>query len=186
MINEQMKLALDKVAFLPFGKLIDRMALGRVFDGSYHAGKLQSAAWWAPEEAKYQGVAPISCTRAKQDFDPGAKYHVPGNTPYTRYFLRAHPAVPVPEARSATPPDYTGPLHECSIYGNKTAGAKFWAMLEKGSSQRWQDTLKELTGKGEMDASAILDYFAPLQRLAQAAEQGPDLRLELRTSDKMP
>ena len=35
-------------------------------------------------------------------------------------------------------------------------------MLAKGASQPWQETLFELTGTREMDASAIIEYFAPL------------------------
>src|SRR6185295_17661144 len=116
-------------------------------------------AWWALR-AKYQGVAaPVA--RTEQEFDPGAKYHVPGNVPYTRYFLadilqfQFHKAL-------CEAAGHQGTLANCSIYGNKEAGAKYWAMLQKGQSQPWPATLKELTGSEQMDASAILDYFAPL------------------------
>jgi peptidyl-dipeptidase A len=119
-----------------------------------------NAAWWALRE-KYQGIsAPVA--RSEADFDPGAKYHVPGNVPYTRYFLsfiiqfQFHKALC--EAAGVK-----GPLHECSIYGNTEAGKRFGAMLSKGVSVPWQDALYELTGTRQMDASAILDYFAPLQ-----------------------
>ena len=36
-------------------------------------------------------------------------------------------------------------------------------MLTMGQSKPWQDALFEITGKKEMDATAIRDYFAPLQ-----------------------
>lgn len=167
MLNAQMKQALEKVAFLPFGKLIDEWRWG-VFDGSIKPDSYNSA-WWALKK-KYQGVAP-SVTRGEENFDPGAKYHVPGNTPYMRYFL-AHILQFQFQRELCKAAGYKGPLHECSIYGNKAAGAKFWAMLQKGGSQPWQETLKELTGKGEMDATAILDYFAPLHAWLKQQNKG--------------
>ena len=156
-INEQMKMAMDKVAFLPFGKMIDQWRWG-VFSGRI-APEDYNKAWWALRE-KYQGVAAAN-TRSESDFDPGAKYHVPGNTPYTRYFL-AHILQFQFQKALCDASGFKGPLHECSIYGNKEAGKRYWAMLEKGQSQPWPATLKELTGTEQMDASAILDYFAPL------------------------
>jgi peptidyl-dipeptidase A len=157
-INQQMKLALEKIAFLPFGKMIDEWRW-KVFNGEV-TPENYNAAWWALRE-KYQGVsAPVA--RSEADFDPGAKYHVPGNVPYTRYFLsfiiqfQFHKALC--EAAGVK-----GPLHECSIYGNTEAGKRFGAMLAKGVSVPWQDALYELTGTRQMDGSAILDYFAPLQ-----------------------
>lgn len=166
-INEQMKLALDKIAFLPFGKLIDQWRWG-VFSGSI-APENYNQAWW-DLRAKYQGVAP-AIARSEQDFDPGAKYHVPGNTPYTRYFL-AHILQFQFQKALCDAGGHTGPLHECSIYGNKEAGKRYWAMLQKGASQPWQPTLKELTGTEQMDASAILDYFAPLMSWLQEKNKG--------------
>lgn len=156
-INGQMKLALEKVVFLPFGKLIDqwRWAVfdGRITPENYNAG------WWELRK-RYQGIT-ASSERTEQDFDPGAKYHVPGNTPYTRYFL-AHILQFQFHKALCDAAGHTGPLHTCSIYGNTAAGAKFWAMLQKGAGQPWQATMKELTGGEQMDASAILDYFQPL------------------------
>ena len=157
-VNAQMQLALAKVAFLPFGKLIDEWRWG-VFDGSITPQRY-NAAWWELRR-KYQGVsAPLA--RDENDFDPGAKYHVPGNTPYMRYFL-AHILQFQFQRALCKAAGHEGPLHECSVYGNKAAGEKFWAMLKAGASQPWQQTLKEMTGEDSMDASAILDYFAPLQ-----------------------
>jgi peptidyl-dipeptidase A len=157
-INQQMKMALDKIAFLPFGKLIDEWRWG-VFDGRIKPADYNKA-WWELRE-KYQGVsAPVA--RTEEDFDPGAKYHIPGNTPYTRYFLsfilqfQFHKAL-------CDASGYKGPLNECSIFGSTEAGKKYGAMLAQGSSKPWQETLKELTGGSEMDASAILDYFKPLE-----------------------
>jgi peptidyl-dipeptidase A len=45
-------------------------------------------------------------------------------------------------------------------------------MLSKGASQPWQKTMKELTGKEEMDGSAVLEYFAPLQAWLKEQNQG--------------
>jgi len=157
-INQQMKMALEKIAFLPFGKLIDEWRW-KVFAGEVTPANYNSA-WWALRE-QYQGVAaPVA--RSETDFDPGAKYHIPGNVPYTRYFLsfiiqfQFHKAL-------CEAAGFEGPLSECSVYGNEAAGRKFAAMLAKGASQPWQDALFELTGTREMDASAILEYFAPLR-----------------------
>ncbi len=158
LINAQMRMALAKVAFLPFGLMIDRWRWG-VFDGSIEPGEYNTA-WW-DLKAKYQGVAPVN-PRGEEFFDPGAKYHVPGNTPYTRYFL-AHVLQFQFYKSLCDAAGYTGPLHQCSFYGNKAAGAKLQAMLSKGASQPWQTTLNELTGGEKMDASAVLEYFSPLQ-----------------------
>jgi peptidyl-dipeptidase A len=154
-----LKMALDKVAFLPFGLLLDKWRW-EVFSGEVKPAGYNRA-WWALRN-KYQGVsAPVERTEA--DFDPGAKYHVPGNTPYARYFLAAilqfqfHRAL----CREA---GYTGPLHRCSIYNNKKAGAKLAAMLAMGKSRPWPEALEAMTGEKQMDATAILDYFAPLKK----------------------
>ena len=166
-INQQMQLALDKVAFLPFGKLIDEWRW-RVFDGEVKPENY-NAAWWQLRE-QYQGVgAPVA--RTEEDFDPGAKYHVPANTSYTRYFLsyilqfQFHRALCEAAGNK-------GPLYECSVYGNTEAGKRFREMLALGQSQPWQDTLEKLTGTRQMDASAILDYFAPLQAWLKEKNQG--------------
>ena len=151
--------ALDKVAFLPFGYLVDQWRW-KVFSGEVGPNDYNKA-WWELRE-KYQGVAaPVA--RSEQDFDAGAKYHVPANTPYARYFLAAilqfqfHRAL----CREA---GFTGPLYQCSIYGNKKAGEKLKAMLAMGTSKPWPEELKAMTGEDKMDATAILDYFAPLKQ----------------------
>src|SRR5688572_1414231 len=151
-----MRRALEKVAFLPFGLLIDQWRW-RFFSGDIQPGDYNKT-WWELRQ-KYQGVAaPVERTEA--DFDPGAKYHVPANVPYTRYFLadilqfQFHRAL----AQAAGCKE---PLHRCSIYGNKEAGAKLKAMLEMGASRPWPEALEAMTGKREMDATAMMDYFAP-------------------------
>lgn len=150
--------ALDKVAFLPFGYLVDQWRW-KVFSGEVKPENYNQA-WWDLRE-KYQGVAP-PVPRSEQDFDPGAKYHVPANTPYARYFLAAilqfqfHRAL----CREA---GFNGPLYQCSIYGNKKAGEKLKAMLAMGLSKPWPEALKAMTGEDKMDATAIIDYFAPLK-----------------------
>ncbi len=168
-INAQMQLALEKIAFLPFGKLIDEWRWG-VFDGSITPANYNTA-WWQLRQ-KYQGVsAPMA--RSEQDFDPGAKYHVPANTPYMRYFL-AHILQFQFQRSLCEAAGFKGPLNDCSVYGNKQAGEKFWTMLGKGGSQPWPETLKELTGSEQMDASAILDYFAPLNTWLAKQNAGKD------------
>jgi peptidyl-dipeptidase A len=167
LINAQMRMALAKVSFMPFGLMIDRWRWG-VFDGSIKPADYNKA-WWELK-AKYQGVAPATA-RGEDFFDPGAKYHVPGNTPYTRYFL-SHVLQFQFYKGLCDAAGYKGPLYNCSFYGNKAAGQKFWAMLEKGASQPWQSTLKELTGGEKMDAGAVLEYFAPLQDWLKQQNEG--------------
>jgi len=151
--------SLEKVAFLPFGYLVDQWRW-KVFSGEVGPGDYNKA-WWDLRE-KYQGVAP-PVPRTEQDFDAGAKYHVPANTPYARYFLAAilqfqfHRAL----CREA---GFNGPLYQCSIYGNKKAGEKLKQMLAMGLSRPWPEALKAMTGEDKMDATAIIDYFAPLKQ----------------------
>jgi peptidyl-dipeptidase A len=166
-INGQMKVALDKIAFLPFGKMIDEWRW-RVFSGEIKP-KDYNRSWWEIRR-QYQGVAP-AIDRGEEYFDPGAKYHIPANVPYTRYFLAFILQFQFHKALCATA-GFDGPLHECSIYGNKEAGKKFQAMLSHGASQPWQDTLAELTGTREMDASAIIEYFGPLMGWLKEQNQG--------------
>jgi peptidyl-dipeptidase A len=167
LINQQMKMALEKIAFLPFGKMIDEWRW-QVFSGEVTPENYNQA-WWAIRE-KYQGIRP-PVERTEADFDPGAKYHIPGNTPYTRYFLSFIVQFQFQKALCDAA-GVKGPLADCSIYGNEAAGRKFGAMLAKGASQPWQDTLYELTGTRQMDASAILDYFKPLQGWLKEQNKG--------------
>ena len=153
-----LKQALDKIAFLPFGLMIDQWRW-KVFSGEITPAQYNQA-WWELRE-KYQGVkAPTD--RSEADFDPGAKYHVPGNVPYTRYFLAHILQFQFHKALCETAGD-KGPVHRCSIYGNQAAGEKLNKMLALGASQPWPVALKEVTGTEMMDASAVLDYFAPLK-----------------------
>jgi peptidyl-dipeptidase A len=159
--------ALEKIAFLPFGLLIDQWRW-KVFSGEITPQEYNRA-WW-DLRLKYQGVA-APAPRSEEDFDPGAKYHVPANVPYTRYFLadilqfQFHRAL----ARTA---GCTEPLNRCSIYDNKEAGARLAKMLEMGVSRPWPDALEALTGQRQMDATAIRDYFAPLEKWLKEQNQG--------------
>ncbi len=156
-LNQQMKLALEKIAFLPFGKMIDEWRW-KVFSGEI-APEDYNKGWWELR-TQYQGIrAPVE--RSEKDFDAGAKYHIPGNTPYTRYFLSFIMQFQFHKALCETA-GFTGPLHECSIYNNKAAGKALGDMLAMGQSKPWPDAMQALTGQREMDASAIIDYFAPL------------------------
>ncbi|WP_043957403.1 M2 family metallopeptidase, partial [Lysobacter sp. A03] len=167
LINAQMRMALAKVSFLPFGLMIDRWRWG-VFDGSIQPDQYNKA-WW-DLKAKYQGVAPVEA-RGEEFFDPGAKYHVPGNTPYTRYFL-SHVLQFQFYKSLCEAAGHTGPLNECSFYGNKAAGGKLQAMLAKGSSQPWQQTMQELTGGGTKGARAGVRERAPVRQWLQEKNDG--------------
>ena len=150
--------AMDKVAFLPFGLVIDQWRWD-VFNGKITAADYNKA-WW-DRRLKYQGVAPPS-PRGEEFFDPGAKYHVPANYSYTRYFL-AHILQFQFHRELSKIAGCTSPLHRCSIYDSKAAGAKLDAMLKMGTSRPWPEALEAMTGSRQMDATAIIDYFAPLK-----------------------
>jgi peptidyl-dipeptidase A len=159
--------ALDKVAFLPFSVVIDQWRW-QVFSGQVPPERY-NAAWWELRE-RYQGVRAPS-VRGEEFFDPGAKYHVPGNTPYARYFLsyvlqfQFHRAL----AQAA---GCTSPLNRCSIYGSAEAGKKLKTVLAMGSSKPWPDALEALTGERQLDATAIADYFAPLKTWLDEQNKG--------------
>ena len=159
--------ALEKIAFLPFGLVIDQWRW-KVFSGEIPPEKYNEA-WWQLR-LKYQGIAPPP-GRTEQDFDPGAKYHVAANVPYMRYFLADILQFQFHRALSQTA-GCSGPLNRCSIYQNQAAGEKLKAMLEMGQSQPWQDALEKIAGTRQMDASAIRDYFAPLQKWLDQQNQG--------------
>ena len=150
--------ALDKIAFLPFGLLVDQWRW-KVFSGDVTPANY-NAAWWELRN-RYQGVsAPLP--RSEADFDAGAKYHVPANTPYTRYFLARVLQFQFYRALCRES-GHAGPLNRCSFYGSKEAGAKLNAMLEMGASRPWPEVLKAATGEDRMDANAMMEYFAPLK-----------------------
>lgn len=153
-----MKMAMEKIAFIPFGLLVDQWRW-KVFNGEITPAEYNKV-WWELRE-KYQGVAaPIA--RPDDAFDPGSKYHVPANTPYTRYFL-AHILQFQFHRELCKIAGNEGPIHRCSIYESEAAGKVLNDVLEMGSSKPWQDALQKLAGNRDMDATAILDYFAPLQ-----------------------
>ena len=153
-----LRLALDKVAFLPFGLMVDQWRW-KVFSGEIGPEEYNEG-WW-DLRTEYQGIrAPVP--RSEADFDPGAKYHIPANVSYTRYFL-AHILQFQFHRALCEVAGVEGPLHRCSIFGSLEAGARLNTMLAMGASRPWPDALEVVTGQREMDATAILDYFAPVQ-----------------------
>ncbi|MEC8423142.1 MAG: M2 family metallopeptidase, partial [Myxococcota bacterium] len=162
LLNKQMLDALQKVAFLPFGRMIDQWRWD-VFSGAVAPADWNDH-WWTLR-AQYQGIgAPVA--RADDDFDPGAKFHIPGNTPYLRYFLAAILQFQMHEAMCAAA-GHEGPLHTCSVYDSRAAGEKMEAVLSLGASKPWPDALAAITGTREMDAGPMLAYFAPLRAYLQ-------------------
>lgn len=153
----QLRTALDKIAFLPFGLLIDKWRW-QVFSGQVKPADYNKA-WWALRE-QYQGVAP-PLSRTNADFDPGAKYHIAANVPYARYYLAAIYQFQFYKAMCDAS-GYQGPLNRCTFYGSKAAGDKLKEMLQAGQSQPAQLTLKRMTGSDHLDAKAMLEYFRPL------------------------
>jgi peptidyl-dipeptidase A len=159
--------ALDKVAFLPFGVMVDKWRWG-VFDGSIPPERYNAA--WTDLRLKYQGIVP-PVERSEANFDPGAKYHIPSTTPYVPYFLANILQFQFYKAACETA-GWKGPLHRCSFYGNKDVGRKLAAMLAMGASKPWPDALEAFTGKREMSAEALIDYFAPLQAWLEQQNKG--------------
>ena len=157
-IGSLLQQALDKVAFLPFGVVIDQWRW-KVFSGEIVPSRYNEA-WW-DLRLKYQGIVP-PVARTEQDFDPGAKFHVPANYPYTSYFLAHILQFQFHRALCRTA-GFTGRLDQCSIYGNAAAGARLATMLEMGASKPWPDALEALTGERRIDASALVEYFEPLK-----------------------
>ncbi|MFC3711427.1 M2 family metallopeptidase [Sphingoaurantiacus capsulatus] len=159
--------AMDKVAFLPFGLLVDRWRWG-VFNGEITPANYNQA--WTDLRLQYQGITP-PVARSEADFDPGAKFHVPGNTPYTRYFLARLLQFQFYEA-ACKQAGWTGPLHRCSFYGNKEVGQKLNAMLAMGASKPWPDALEAFTGTREMSGKSMIAYFQPLMTWLKEQNKG--------------
>ena len=159
--------AMDKLAFLPFGVLMDKWRWG-VFSGQITPANYNKA-WWDLRR-EYQGIAPAG-DRGEEFFDPGAKYHIAGNVPYARYFLarvlqfQFHRAL-------CQQAGIKGPLNRCSIYGNKEAGESLNKMLAMGASRPWPEALEAMTGQKQMDATAMVDYFRPLLDWLETQNKG--------------
>ena len=153
-----MKQALDGVVIVPWALMLDKWRSG-VFDGEIDESNLNSS-WWSLRE-EYQGIN-TSYERSENYFDPGAKYHIPGNTPYTRYYLASIMQYQFHEALCNLI-DYDGYLHECSIYGNKEAGDKIISTMAMGQSLPWQDAFENLTGSRQLSGKSIMNYYAPLK-----------------------
>ena len=164
-----LKMALDKIAFLPFGLMVDRWRWD-VFDGETSPAEYNEA--WTANMLRYQGLVPPG-PRPENAFDPGAKYHIPGNTPYTRYFL-AHIYQFQFHRAACEQAGWTGPLHRCSIYDNEEVGERFNAMMEMGQSRPWPEAMQAFTGQRENDASAVAEYFAPLNVWLTEQNRGED------------
>jgi peptidyl-dipeptidase A len=159
--------AMDKVAFLPFGLMVDKWRWG-VFDGSITPANYNQA--WVDLKRQYQGITP-PVPRSEADFDPGAKFHIPGNTPYARYFLARLLQFQFYKA-ACDMAGWKGPLHRCSFYGNKEVGQRLNAMLAMGASKPWPDALEAFTGTRDISGKPMLEYFAPLQAWLKQQNSG--------------
>ncbi len=159
--------AMDKVAFLPFGLMVDKWRWG-VFSGKITPAGYTPA--WTALRQQYQGIVPPG-PRPADAFDPGAKYHIPATTPYMRYFLARILQFQFYKA-ACDAAGWTGPLHRCSFYGNKEVGAKLNAMLEMGASKPWPDAREAFTGSRILDAAPMLEYFKPLMEWLNEQNKG--------------
>jgi peptidyl-dipeptidase A len=167
LIDQQMKMALEKIAFLPFARMID-LWRWQVFSGQVTPANY-NASWWQLRR-RYQGITP-PLARTEADFDPAAKFHIPDNTPYIRYFLSHILQFQFHKALCAAA-GFRGPLYECSVFANKEAGARYQAMLATGAAVPWQDSLEKLTGSRQVDAAALIEYFQPLTQWLAGQNQG--------------
>jgi peptidyl-dipeptidase A len=159
--------ALEKVPGLPWTLLVDKWRWG-VFDGSIPVSEMNKG--WTDLRLEYMGVvSPVP--RSEDDFDPGAKFHIPGNTPYARYFLARMLQFQFYQ-KACEIAGQTGPLHRCSFYGNKDVGAKLNAMLEMGRSRPWPEALEAFAGSPDMSGKAVVAYFAPLQTWLEEQNKG--------------
>jgi len=158
---------MDKVAFMPFAYLVDKWRYG-VFDGSTTPANYNQA--WVGLKQQYQGIVP-PVPRTEADFDPGAKFHIPGNTPYARYFLARVLQFQFYKAACGMA-GWQGPLHRCSFYGNKEVGKRLNQMLAMGASRPWPDALEAFTGTREISGRPMLEYFAPLQAWLEQQNRG--------------
>jgi peptidyl-dipeptidase A len=159
--------AMDKVAFLPFGLLVDKYRWG-VFDGSISPAEYNQA--WVDLKREYQGIVP-PVERPADAFDPGAKYHIPASVPYMRYFLARILQFQFYKA-ACDAAGWEGPLHRCSFYGNEEVGRRLNAMLEMGASKPWPDALEAFTGSREISGEALVEYFAPLKAWLDEQNRG--------------
>ena len=159
--------AMDKVAFLPFGLLVDKWRW-KVFSGEISPANYEAG--WNQLRLQYQGVAP-PVQRTEQDFDPGAKYHIPASVPYTRYFLARILQFQFYQA-ACKQAGWTGPLHRCSFYGSKEVGQRLNQMLAMGQSKPWPDALEAFTGTREMSGQPMIEYFRPLMAWLQEQNRG--------------
>jgi peptidyl-dipeptidase A len=162
--------ALDKVAFLPFGLLMDKWRWS-VFSGETKPADYE--AQWNALRRRYQGIVPPA-DRPATAFDPGAKFHIPGNTPYARYFLARILQFQFYQA-AAEQSGWKGPLHRCSFYGNKVVGERLNKMLAMGASRPWPEALEAFTGSRQMDGSAMVAYFKPLMAWLEEQNKGRPL-----------
>ena len=159
--------AMDSIAFLPFGLLVDKWRW-QVFSGEVTPERYNEA-WWALVR-QYQGMAPPG-PRPADAFDPGAKFHIPDNTPYARYFLAQIYQFQFYRA-ACRQAGWNGPLNRCSVYGNKAVGERFDTMLKMGQSRPWPEALAAFTGEREISAAGITEYFAPLDRWLTEQNRG--------------
>ncbi|UYY77887.1 M2 family metallopeptidase [Sphingomonas sp. R1] len=159
--------AMDKVAFLPFGLLVDKYRW-QIFDGTIPANQYEAG--WNKLRLQYQGIVP-PVARDETKFDAGGKYHVAGSVPYTRYFLARLLQFQFYKA-ACDQSGWKGPLHRCSFYGNKEVGARLNKMLEMGASKPWPDALQTFTGSREISGNAMMEYFAPLKTWLDAQNKG--------------
>ena len=153
-----MKQALEGVVVIPWALMLDKWRAG-VFTGDIAENELNKA-WWDMRES-YQGIAPPD-KRSEDYFDPGAKYHIPGNTPYTRYYLARIMQYQFHESL-CNDMGFSGPLHECSIYGDKLAGEKIISTMAMGQSAPWQDAFEKLTGSRNISGDSVMNYYKPLK-----------------------
>jgi len=166
-INFLLRMALSRVAMLSYAYVLEKWRY-QAFRGDVKPSQYNTRYWELRE--KCQGVkAPV--IRDRENFDPGAKFHVAANIPYSRYFLSAiiqfqlHAALCRSKQHVATP-------HTCDIYGSLAAGRRLKTVLSLGASRPWPEVMKIITGYRDIRADKIIEYFRPLMAWLRQENRG--------------
>jgi peptidyl-dipeptidase A len=156
-MQQLLKEALNYVVFMPWSAGVMTR-----FEHDLYVNNLPPDRWnarWWELTRQYQGIAPPA-TRGEQFADALTKTHInddPGQ--YYDYALsfailfQLHNHI----ARTILGQD----PRDTDYFGNRNVGQFLHALMAPGASRPWREVLRETTGQ-ELDAQAMVEYFAPL------------------------
>ncbi|OTF69605.1 hypothetical protein BLA29_007606 [Euroglyphus maynei] len=159
-LNFQLHMAMDKIVFLPFAFVMDKWRWDVFNDDKLNDH--MNRHWWELR-LKYQGISP-PVKRTENDFDPGSKYHIPAGVEYVRYFVSHILQFQFYKHLCQNVTKRDDKLYQCDFYENRQAGQQLIEMLRKGSSDHWENILKDFIGTSKMSTDALYEYFAPLNQ----------------------